>query len=173
MTLLEKMPPEHFDAFAAAGSAAYAADNVASGRWLAHESEQLARAELSRLLPLGAATAGQHFYEIKLVPEGPVLGFVWFASMPRGSVEVAHVFQLFVYPPYRRQGHGRAALVLVEELAAALGLAGITLNVFGSNVGAQALYRSLGYVVTSLSMHKGLSSRVTGRRGQAPDQERR
>jgi len=85
------------------------------------------------------------------------MGFVWLGSLPRGSVRVAFVFQLFVYPEHRRQGHGRAALLQVEKLAEAMGLTGVALNVFGSNSTAQALYRSLGYVVTSLSMHKPLS----------------
>jgi ribosomal protein S18 acetylase RimI-like enzyme len=158
MTILEPMPPERFDEFADVASASYAADNAASGRWLDHESEPLARAELGRLLPQKAATPDQHFYEIKSIPAGPVLGFVWLASMPRGSVRVAFVFQLFIYPEHRRQGHARAALVQVEKLAETMGLSGVALNVFGSNSAAQALYRSLGYVVTSLSMHKALNS---------------
>ena len=158
MTILEPMPPKRFDEFADVASASQAADNVASGRWLEDESEPLARAELGRLLPQQAATPDHHFYEIKSNPAGPVLGFVWLASMPRGSVRVAFVFQLFVYPKHRRQGHGRAALVLVEKLAEVMGLTGVALNVFGSNFAAQALYHSLGYVVTSLSMHKPLST---------------
>jgi len=68
------------------------------------------------------------------------------------------VFQIFIYPAYRRQGHGRAALLQVEALASGLGLPAIALNVVGSNVGAQALYRSLGYTVTSLSMQKPLAT---------------
>lgn len=158
MTILVQMPPEHFNEFAATASASHAADNVTSGRWLAHEAEQLARSELSRLLPKQIATPDHHLYEIKLETAGPVLGYVWFGAISRGSVKVAFVFQLFVYPQYRRQGHGRAALARVEELAAGLGLAAVALNVFGSNSGAQALYRSLGYAVTSLSMQKELSS---------------
>ena len=161
MTILEPMPPERFDAFADVAIASHAADNVGSGRWLEHEAEPLARAEFGRLLPQQAVTPDHHFYEIKLNPSGPVLGFVWLSSVPRGSARVAFVFQLFVYPEHRRQGHGRAALAQVEELAKAMGLTGVALNVFGSNLAAQALYRSLGYVVTSLSMHKPLSpSRV-------------
>jgi hypothetical protein len=97
------MPPERFDEFADVASASHAADNLASGRWLEHESEPLARAELGRLLPQKAETPDHHFYEIKSNPVGPVLGFVWLASMPRGSVRVAFVFQLFVYPEHRRQ----------------------------------------------------------------------
>ena len=162
MTILEPMPPEQFEEFTNVASASHAADSVATGRWLEHEAESLARAELARLLPQQAATPDHHFYEIKPSPAGPRLGFVWVGTMPRGSIRVAFVFQLFVYPEHRRQGHGRAALVQVEKLAEARGLTGIALNVFGSNSAAQALYRSLGYSVTSLSMHKPLSpSRVT------------
>jgi ribosomal protein S18 acetylase RimI-like enzyme len=161
MIVLEPMPPEQFEEFTNVSSASHAADSAASGRWLAHESEQLARAELARLLPQRAATPDHHFYEIKSKPAGRVLGFVWLASMPRGSVRVAFVFQLFVYPEYRRQGHGRAAMAQVEKLAEGMGLTGVALNVSGSNSAAQALYRSLGYVVTNLSMHKPLpTSRV-------------
>ena len=160
MTILEPMPPERFDEFVDVVSASHAADNVASGRWAEQESESLARAELERHLPQRAATPDHHFYEIRCDPAGPVLGFVWLGSLPRGSVRVAFVFQLFVYPEHRRQGHGRAALLQVEKLAEAMGLTGVALNVFGSNSAAQALYRSLGYVVTSLSMHKPLGHAV-------------
>lgn len=154
--VLEPMPPERFDEFAAVSAASHAADNIASGRWLEPEAERLAKQELERLLPQRVATPDHHFYEIRFDSASPVLGFVWLGSVLRGSVHVALVFQLFVYPRYRRQGYGRAALVRVEEIASAMGLAAVALNVSGSNTGAQALYRSLGYVVTSLSMHKPL-----------------
>jgi len=131
---------------------------VASGRWLAQESEQLARSELDRLLPRGLETPDHYLYEVTAEADGPVVGFLWFGSVPRGSSKVAFVFQIFVYPAYRRQGHGRAALLQVEAVARSLGLSGVALNVFGSNAGAQALYRSLGYAVTSLSMHKPLEA---------------
>jgi ribosomal protein S18 acetylase RimI-like enzyme len=158
MTILEPMPPERFDEFVSVVVPSHAADNVASGRWLEHESEHLARAELERLLPQRAATPDHHFYEIKPHPEGPGLGFVWLGAVPWGSVRAAFVFQLFVYTEHRRQGHGRAALATVEKLAEAMGLTGVALNVSGSNSAAQALYRSLGYGITSLSMHKPLST---------------
>ena len=155
------MPIEQFGAFVDASANSHAADNVASGRWLAEEAEQLARSELSRLLPQGIATPEHFFYEVIAEANGPVIGFVWLGSMPRGNSKVAFVFQLFVYPAYRRQGHGRAALLQVEALARSLGLSGVALNVSGSNTSAQALYRSLGYAVVSMGMHKPLApSRV-------------
>ena len=158
MTLLEPLPPERFDEFVRVSSASHAADSVACGRWPEHEAASLARAEFERLLPQRQATPDHHFYEIRSEPGGPVLGFVWLGSMPRGNVRVAYVFQVFVYPEHRRQGHGRAALLEVERLAGAMGFGGVSLNVFGANAGAQALYRSLGYTVTSLSMHKPVAT---------------
>lgn len=158
MSILEPMPRERFDEFVSVVIPSHAADNVASGRWLAHESLALAKAELERLLPQQAETPDHHFYEIKPNRADTGVGFVWLGTMPRGSVRVAFVFQLFVYPKHRRQGHGRAALVQVEKLAEAMGLTEVALNVFGSNSAAQALYRSIGYSVTSLSMHKPLAA---------------
>lgn len=156
MTFLERMPAVAFPAFVDAAVAAYAVDNMASGRWLAHEAEQLARSELERLLPGGVATPDNHFYEIKGQPAGAPVGFVWFAAMPRGERRLAYVFQLLVYSQFRRRGHARAALVAVESLASGLGLSSIELNVFASNSAAQSLYESIGYNVASTSMRKEL-----------------
>ena len=156
MTILVPMPGTHFDTFVEATTPSHAADNVASGRWLESEAEGLARSELHRLLPQGSATPDHHFYEIKLEAAAPALGFVWLGATSRGSVKLAFVFQLFVYPQFRRQGHGKAALLQVEALAQSLGLAGVALNVFASNSQAQSLYRSLGYFVTSVGMQKQL-----------------
>jgi ribosomal protein S18 acetylase RimI-like enzyme len=65
--------------------------------------------------------------------------------------------RLLVFPQYRR-GHARAALAALEAVAREHGITTLALNVFGSNHGAQELYRSVGYVVTSMSMQKELPS---------------
>jgi ribosomal protein S18 acetylase RimI-like enzyme len=156
MAILVPMVAERFPAFVDEASASHATDNVASGRWGAQEAGALARAELERLLPAGHSTPDHFFYEIKTEPEDTALGFVWFASLARGSIRVAYLFQLLVYPQHRRRGHARAALAAFENLARAQGITTLALNVFGSNVSAQELYRSAGYVVTSMSMHKEL-----------------
>ena len=153
---LKVMPIERFDAFLEASARSQVSDNVASGRWSAQDAAQRARSELNGLLPQGLATPGHHVYEIMGAENGPVVGFIWFGSMPRGSATVAFVFQLFIYPMHRRQGLARAALLEVEALARGLGFPAIALNVSGSNTSAQALYRSLGYAVMHMSMNKPL-----------------
>ena len=156
MTILVPMPEERFAEFVEAASASHASDNVDSGRWSAQEAGPLARAELEHLLPSGHSTPDHFIYEIKEGPEGVALGFVWLAFMVRGGRQVAYLFQLLVYPPHRRLGHARAALAAIEVLARGRGITTLSLNVFGSNLPAQELYKSLGYVVTSMSMHREL-----------------
>lgn len=152
------MRQEAFTAFFEVAVAAYAADNVASGRWLEHEAEQLSRAENERLLPNGVATPDNHLFEILASTGGPAVGSLWFVPHVRGARRMAYLTHLFVHPRFRRQGHALAALAAIEPIVAGLGLSGIALNVFGSNAAAQALYREAGYGVTALSMHKSLSS---------------
>jgi ribosomal protein S18 acetylase RimI-like enzyme len=156
MTILVPLPAESFATFFDRAAAGYAADNVASGRWSADEALQLARSEGERLLPQGVATPDNYFYEIKASADGDTVGQLWFAALPRGSQRIAYLFQIEVYPDFRRRGHARAALRAFESLAAELGLSGTALNVFGSNKEAQTLYAAAGYSVTSISMHKSL-----------------
>jgi len=150
------MSPERFPAFLELAIAAYAGDNVAAGRWTEGDALALARAESTGLLADGPATPGHFLYEIVPPEVAQLAGYVWFATMHRGSRTVAHVYQLLVLPAFRRRGYGRAALLEAEALARAAGHAGMSLNVFAPNAPARALYDSLGYGVTSSAMAKAL-----------------
>jgi ribosomal protein S18 acetylase RimI-like enzyme len=154
--MLCEMSEASYQAFFEEAVRAYAEDNVSSGRWKSHDAPELARAETERLLPRGLATPAHHLFDIRASGAGPTVGYLWAGALDRGSRKVAYVYQLLVLPSFRRQGHGRAALIELEGVARGLGFQGMALNVFGSNSAAQALYRSLGYVTTSMSMHKDL-----------------
>lgn len=52
---------------------------------------------------------------------------------------------LGVYPEMRGQGVGRAMLARAEDIAADLGVAGMSIIVFSANPGAERLYRRTGY----------------------------
>lgn len=156
MTTLVNMQQEAFISFFDLVVASYAADNVASGRWSAEEAAQLARAETEQLLPQGIKTPDNFLYEIQDEFTKQTVGFVWFAALMRGNRKVAFVYQLQVKPEFQRRGHAKAALEAVEGIAATLGISHIALHVFGHNSAAQALYRSLGYGVTSMNMQKVL-----------------
>ena len=88
--------------------------------------------------------------------DGEVVGFVWFAVQESAGVRNGYVYSIQVRPEFRGQGHASAALRLLEDIAAGLGLVHIALHVFAFNTSAQALYRSLGYGITGVNMLKPL-----------------
>lgn len=139
-----------------ASIAAYAEDNVAAGHWPPAGALQRSRNDFLSLLPQGLATPDHHWLEIHAGARGPRVGHLWFALQARQGPCTAFVYAVEVQPAHRRQGHARRALQALEGLATELGAAHIGLHVFGFNAAAQALYRSLGYAVTSLNMGKPL-----------------
>ena len=153
---LVRMREDSFPLFVELAVHSHAEDNVASGRWSAQDALLQARAETNRLLPRGLATPDNHLFEMQVPGSGEAVGYLWAAPLNRGVKRVAFVFQLYVLPQFRRRGHARAALQAYEAIARDGGFDSVALNVFGSNTGAQALYRSLGFAVTSMGMHKVL-----------------
>jgi ribosomal protein S18 acetylase RimI-like enzyme len=148
------MRAEAYPAFFEEAVAFYAEENIAVGRWQAEEALGLSRGETESLLSQGLETPDQHIFEIFAAVEQEPIGYVWVAAMPSGTVKVAFVVQLKIHPESQRQGHGRAALNLVEQHARHIGLAGMALQVFAHNPDAQALYESVGYKVSSFNMIK-------------------
>jgi ribosomal protein S18 acetylase RimI-like enzyme len=155
MPVLVPMRREDFAEFAAEANRGYAQDNVLAGRWAAHEADAKAQAEFEQYVPQGIDTPDHYFYEVQ-DDAGRTVGSVWFAVVGTGDARAGYLFNIRITPDRQRQGHGRAALLALEAIAASMNLAAIRLNVFGHNPGAQALYRSLGYEVTASSMRKPL-----------------
>ena len=133
----------------------YAEDKVVSGQWPAESALDLARKTYAELLPDGRHTEDNYVYSI-LDADGEVVGTLWFVAMPRANRRVAHVYDVYVLPERRRQGHAFRAFQALEREAALLGLTGITLHVFGHNHEARALYEKLGYLPTNINMYKPL-----------------
>lgn len=154
MATLVPLTEEEFAAFFELASATYARENVLGGRWLATDAVALAQSETNRLLPSGIATADNYLYSVRSEPGQVLVGYVWFAEMQRGSTRIAFVCQVLIEPEHRRRGYARSALQAVQAIAESKGLSGIALHVFAHNEGANALYRSLGYQVSSLNLVK-------------------
>lgn len=150
------MHPDAYPAFLALSVADYADESVGSGRWLPADAPALARLDFDRLLPLGLETPNHYVYVIRDASAGTDVGVLWLAIIDRAGNRGAYVYQLWIDPAHRRQGHARAAFEAMEPLVAELGATSIGLHVFGHNTGAQALYRSLGYTVTGVNMRKAL-----------------
>lgn len=72
---------------------------------------------------------------------GEIVGFVGVWLM----VDEAHIVTLAVRPEARRQGVGQLLVLGALELASALGMARVTLEVRASNEAARALYERCGF----------------------------
>ena len=131
----------------------YAREKTASGAWPEADALRLAREAVDKLLPQGLATPHHYLRMLCRETDSQPVGHLWFAA--EGAH--AYLYDIFIQEDCRGQGWGRAAMKKLEEAVLALGLSSIKLHVFGSNQAAQALYSSLGYETTDLSMRKQLS----------------
>jgi ribosomal protein S18 acetylase RimI-like enzyme len=158
MTTLAPMSPLSFARYLESAPASYAQDNIAVNRWPALDAVQRARDDLAVALPLGLATPDNHLYdvmsELSADGQGCVVGMLWFAYEMKHGIRIAYVYDIDIYPPYRRQGHARRAFAQMELLALGQCVERIDLHVFAHNPAAQSLYRSLGYNVTGVNMSK-------------------
>ena len=158
MTVLVPMSPDTYAAYLAAAVAGYAQDNVDSGRWPAAGALARSTADFEDSLPQGLQTTDNYLYEIKSAESGPTVGFIWFAVEEKLGLRSAFVYDVELKPEFRRRGHATAAFAALERLVRELRLSSIGLHVFAHNTGAQALYRKLGYSVTSVNMLKHLAA---------------
>ena len=161
MTRLVRMREESFESFFAAAVQSHAEDSVASRRYSWTDAILQSRDEATRLLPQGFATRDNDLFEIQEPSSAQVVGYLWGAPIDRGPKKVAFVYQVYVIPEFRRQGHARRALEAYEAIARQAGFDSVALSVQSANTAAQALYRSLGFLVTSFGMRKDLSNGET------------
>lgn len=158
MTTLRPMPQASFDAYRLASARGYADDNVASGRWPMQGAFERALEDFDQSLPQGLSTPDNHVYEIRDAALDQTVGVIWFAVIEKNGIRSAFVYDVEVAAAYRRQGHAREAFRQLEPIVQGLGLQRIGLHVFSQNESAQALYRALGYQVTSVNMLKHLQT---------------
>jgi ribosomal protein S18 acetylase RimI-like enzyme len=156
-TTLMPMTLAEFEAFCDRSIPTFAAEKVRAGAWSAAEAPLLAHNLFAEMLPQGSATRGQFFFMVRDAA-GREIGSLWFAVEKRGGESAGFIYDIEIRPEHRRKGHASRALRVLDAKANELGLTGIGLHVFGHNEGAQALYRSLGYATTDVSMFKTLRS---------------
>lgn len=138
------------------GAVARLADYLqASGRATPEQALTQAQRSHADLLPQGLQTPGHHLFEIRAAG-GHAVGHLWLHAGPGGR---AHLYDLFIEPPHRRQGHARRALQALLDQAAGLGAERLGLNVLTANEAARTLYEQLGFQVHSLQMSLSLSER--------------
>ncbi|MBN8280643.1 MAG: GNAT family N-acetyltransferase [Gammaproteobacteria bacterium] len=150
------MHADSFVVYVEAAIRGYAEDNIAAGRWPTVGAVERSRAEFEASLPQGLNTPDNYLFEILDDENGPTVGYAWYALQRKHGSCGAYIYDLEVKPEHRRKGHAYRALKAMEPLAVKAGATSIGLNVFASNVGAQALYRRLGYAPTNFNMYKAL-----------------
>ena len=151
---LVPMTAQEFDEWLPATIKGYAAEHVRTGRWSEAEAIERSREEHARLLPQGLATPDHRLWSV--VAGGEAVGVLWIQVMQK-PVPSAFVYNIEIYPQFRRRGYAEQAMLKLEEEARRLGLEGIRLHVFGHNTAARPLYEKLGYVPTNINMLKRLT----------------
>jgi ribosomal protein S18 acetylase RimI-like enzyme len=117
-------------------------------------TSEAARAKVAHdvpaVLPDGLATADTWIWAVE--DDGRKVGTV-FLGLRGGE---AWLYDITIDAEERGRGHGRAAMLALEGELRALGYGAVALNVWGGNVVARGLYRSLGYAEESVHMRKRL-----------------
>jgi len=134
----------------------YANENVATGRWRRDEALQKSREEYARLLPDGVSTPGNRLWSIVRSSDGRDVGQLWINLVDKPTPR-AFVYNIEIYPEFRRQGFAKQAMLRLEVEVRGLGLDRIGLHVFGHNSAARTLYDNLGYTATNINMVKHLA----------------
>ena len=155
---LDPMTEAEFGRFEEAAIRDFAQDKIASGEWTAEEALELSRADQERLLPDGLKTANQHLFTGRDAESGEPVAILWLAlRMKAGRIE-GYVYNIEVREEQRGRGYGRATMLAAIEEARELGAETVGLHVFGHNAPARALYQSLGFVETNVSMSLDLEA---------------
>jgi GNAT superfamily N-acetyltransferase len=131
----------------------YAQDMVRHGGASIDAAREQAAVDIEGLFPGGRPSPDQAVFVLEA--GGEPIGELWFAEreepLERGALWIYHAR---IDERHRGRGFGRATMLLAEDEARRRGLSRITFNVFGGNEVARSLFRSLGYVETSLILEK-------------------
>jgi RimJ/RimL family protein N-acetyltransferase len=152
------MTQAEFEAYLPFAVQDYAQEHVRAGNWSAEKAQQMSQESFDGLLPDGPATSNQFLFTIEDEKLGEKVGMLWFAAEEREAGPRAFLYDIRIEKAYRRRGYGMEALQALEARVRELGLARITLHVFGHNHPARAMYEKLGYDVVDVRMCKTLGS---------------
>jgi ribosomal protein S18 acetylase RimI-like enzyme len=151
---LRPMRPHEFPAFLDASKRFYARDIEEHGGQTAEFARRKSDEDHAAILPEGLATPGHAIFVVEA--DGERIGILWVAERDQGGRRGLYIYDIEIDEAHRGRGYGRATMLLAEDEAQRRGLNRVELNVFGGNEVARNLYRSLGYVETSVQMAKDL-----------------
>ena len=150
MITLEPIQQEDFERFLDQEIRNYAADHVRNGNWPAEGSLERSRQEFEALLPEGIHSQHQHLWSI--CRDAEKIGVLWIEA----KNAKAFIYDFIIDEPFRGRGYGKQALASMEEKLKAMNIESVGLHVFGDNLGAQELYKKVGFQITGIHMQKKL-----------------
>jgi ribosomal protein S18 acetylase RimI-like enzyme len=154
---LVPMTAEAYEDYLEALAPDYAREHVEAGNWPEEGAVERALKEMrEQYLPQGVATENNYLFTLLDSDIGEKVGMLWYAILDRDDRRQAFVYDVIVDEAFRRRGYGYQAFQKMETLVKEQGVDMIALHVFGYNVGAQAMYKKLGFEVTDISMKKWL-----------------
>ena len=99
----------------------------------------------------------EHFFRYMTVgnlPQSERVGTLWWARRLRDNS--VWIYDIEVDEAFRRRGYARQAIASLESWCLEEDSPSISLNVFAFNVGAEKLYREIGFCDVSKAMRKDL-----------------
>ena len=136
----------------------YAEESMVAGRIDDGSALEWARKEIEKFLPDGTSTKDMMLLRIVSHQHpGATLGTLW-CEKDSNNPANAFIYDLFLYPEHRGQGHGIAAMTKLESVLREDGYKAVGLHVYAHNQAAASLYRKIGYHATSLNLRKELQN---------------
>ena len=120
------------------------------------DARRVAAEQMAAYFPEGRPGEGHHLFLARDGETGEVAGQLWLHERPHAAGTAVWIFDVEVAEARRGKGLGRELMTWAEGWARDRGAAEIGLNVFGGNTVARALYGSMGYAETAVTMAKKL-----------------
>jgi ribosomal protein S18 acetylase RimI-like enzyme len=153
---LRALRDDEFDAYVEHTKAWFARQLIGDGVAPEQAREQ-ADEEMARMLPNRLDSPDQFVFAVEDEDTGERVGDAWLTRRETPLLApFAFVASIEIAEQFRRRGFAREAMLLLENEARDRGLGRISLNVYGANEAARALYRSLGYAELAITMGKPL-----------------
>ena len=153
MVKLEPIEQDDFDRFLEHEVGGYASAHVKNGNWPAEGALERSRKEFERLLPDGIHSKDQYVWSI-VDETNHKIGVLWVQV----KEQQAFIYDFVIDETFRGKGFGKQALTAMDEKLKAMNVKSVGLHVFGDNVGAQELYKKMGFEITGIHMKKYFQS---------------
>src|SRR5689334_1348781 len=151
MVKLEPIEQGDFDRFLESEIGNYAADHVRNGNWSPEGALEKSRKEFESLLPDGPRSKDQYVWSI-VDEDDNKIGVLWVQV----KNQHAFIYNFVIQEALRGKGFGKQALTAMDEELKAMNVKSVGLHVFGDNIGAQELYKKMGFEITGIHMKKYL-----------------